>query len=371
MSDRDKDAEILALRHQLIVLQRQLGPRRVSLHASDRALLAALLHRLPRSVLTHLHLVVKPDTVLRWHRDLVAHRHAKRSRPKRTGRPRTGRATPTAARPGPAAPATRPPPGAWPHDRRPGPAHSETRATRFVDAAPALRVARQRAKHRVRASRPCCGRPRRPSRAVHGALPGPAGRAHPAAVHRRTSGGAAGGARLLAAPRRRRGRHRQHVPRQAPALLSRRSARDHRHRRTRLPARAHGPRTRCVIYSPRPGLDPSRCQSVDVHRPSPAGSSAHFVPRPNHHRERNRPWPGSNQRAPDFAYATATRTEPSTPKADSPAAPPPANAPTRATPRSPNPPASTLTQETATSSYGRSRHSRNPRRTLHQRHSTP
>lgn len=29
MSDRDKDAEILALRHQLVVLQRQLGPARV------------------------------------------------------------------------------------------------------------------------------------------------------------------------------------------------------------------------------------------------------------------------------------------------------------------------------------------------------
>jgi hypothetical protein len=28
MSDRDKDAEILALRHQLVVLQRQLGPAR-------------------------------------------------------------------------------------------------------------------------------------------------------------------------------------------------------------------------------------------------------------------------------------------------------------------------------------------------------
>lgn len=39
-SDRDKDAEILALRHQLVVLQRQLGPQRVSLHASDLALLA-------------------------------------------------------------------------------------------------------------------------------------------------------------------------------------------------------------------------------------------------------------------------------------------------------------------------------------------
>jgi hypothetical protein len=30
MSDRDKDAEILALRHQLAVRQRQLGPARTS-----------------------------------------------------------------------------------------------------------------------------------------------------------------------------------------------------------------------------------------------------------------------------------------------------------------------------------------------------
>jgi len=39
-------------------------------------LLAALLHRLPRDVLKGLHLVVCPDTVLRWHRDMVARRHA-------------------------------------------------------------------------------------------------------------------------------------------------------------------------------------------------------------------------------------------------------------------------------------------------------
>jgi putative transposase len=51
ISDRDKDAEILALRHQLAVLQRQLGPARVRFAASDRALLAALLHLLPRDVL--------------------------------------------------------------------------------------------------------------------------------------------------------------------------------------------------------------------------------------------------------------------------------------------------------------------------------
>src|ERR1017187_8578294 len=88
MSSRDKDAEILVLRHQLSVLQRQLGPDRVRFTPGDRALLAALLHRLPRDVLKRLHLVVRPDTVLRWHRDVVARRHARRSRPRHPGRPR-------------------------------------------------------------------------------------------------------------------------------------------------------------------------------------------------------------------------------------------------------------------------------------------
>ena len=51
----------------------------------------ALLHRLPRDVLNRLHLVVRPDTVLRWHRDVIARRHARRSRPRRPGRPRSVR----------------------------------------------------------------------------------------------------------------------------------------------------------------------------------------------------------------------------------------------------------------------------------------
>jgi hypothetical protein len=89
MSDRDKDAEILVLRHQIMVLQRQLGDHRLRLQPSDRALLAALLHRLPMDVLRAMRLVVRPDTVLRWHRNMLARRHAKVSRPKRPGRPRT------------------------------------------------------------------------------------------------------------------------------------------------------------------------------------------------------------------------------------------------------------------------------------------
>jgi putative transposase len=91
MGDRDKDLEILTLRHQIAVLERQLGQRRVHFTTADRALLAALLHRLPRQALRRLHLLVRPDTVLRWHRDLIASRHAARSRPKRPGRPRTVR----------------------------------------------------------------------------------------------------------------------------------------------------------------------------------------------------------------------------------------------------------------------------------------
>ena len=85
VSSRDKDAEILALRHQLSVLQRQLGPDRARFTPGDRALLAALLHRLPRDVLKRLHLVVRPDTVLRWHRDVVARLDAQRSRPRHPG----------------------------------------------------------------------------------------------------------------------------------------------------------------------------------------------------------------------------------------------------------------------------------------------
>jgi putative transposase len=89
MSGREKDAEILALRHQVRILQRQLGGQRVRFEPADRALLAALLGTLPRGMLRRLQLVMSPDTVLRWHRDLLNRRHAVRSRLKRPGRPRT------------------------------------------------------------------------------------------------------------------------------------------------------------------------------------------------------------------------------------------------------------------------------------------
>src|SRR5258706_3496240 len=89
MSDRDKDTEILVLRHQIAVAKRRLGAQKPRFDPSDRALLAALLHRLPKDVLRGLRLLVRPDTILRWHRELIARRHASASRPKRPGRPRT------------------------------------------------------------------------------------------------------------------------------------------------------------------------------------------------------------------------------------------------------------------------------------------
>jgi hypothetical protein len=73
--DRDKDAEILAVRHQLAVLHRQLYGQRVRVGPADRAWLAALLSRIPRPELQNLRLLVRPDTIVRWHRDLSGWRY--------------------------------------------------------------------------------------------------------------------------------------------------------------------------------------------------------------------------------------------------------------------------------------------------------
>jgi transposase InsO family protein len=88
-SDRNKDIEILSLRHQLAVLQRQLDGQQIRFQPAERAWLAALLQPLPRPTLRSLRLLVRPDTILKWHRDMIARRHAAASRPKRRGRPRT------------------------------------------------------------------------------------------------------------------------------------------------------------------------------------------------------------------------------------------------------------------------------------------
>src|SRR5437764_16479 len=83
-------AEILILRHQLAVLQRR-QPRRPNVNWADRALLAALLGVIPKARRQGLRLLVTPDTILRWHRDIVRRRWAARSMRGKTGRPTTRR----------------------------------------------------------------------------------------------------------------------------------------------------------------------------------------------------------------------------------------------------------------------------------------
>ena len=85
-----KSAEILLLRHQLTVLRRQ-QPARPRITWADRAWFAVLISVVPRPKRAGLKLFVTPETVLRWHRDVVRRRWASKSKHKRPGRPPTHR----------------------------------------------------------------------------------------------------------------------------------------------------------------------------------------------------------------------------------------------------------------------------------------
>src|SRR5947209_6998281 len=90
LSDQQKDLEILLLRHQLRILQRKLPnsrPPRVSIW--EKGILAVLAAQFRRCseptgrTLNEALLLFKPDTVLRWHRELVKRKWTFR----RIGRP--------------------------------------------------------------------------------------------------------------------------------------------------------------------------------------------------------------------------------------------------------------------------------------------
>ena len=78
-------AEILVLRHQLNVLRRK-APKRFAFSAIDRVVFAGL-YRLTPGVLDALK-IIKPETVIRWHRAGFRAYWRWKSRP-RGGRPRT------------------------------------------------------------------------------------------------------------------------------------------------------------------------------------------------------------------------------------------------------------------------------------------
>jgi len=81
-SGEQRDIELLVLRHQVRVLQRQV--KRPRLRRLDRLLLAAASKAMPRDQWSSF--VIRPETLLRWHRELIRRRwtYNRRGRP---GRP--------------------------------------------------------------------------------------------------------------------------------------------------------------------------------------------------------------------------------------------------------------------------------------------
>src|SRR5258708_9812162 len=86
-----KDAEILMLRHQLAVAERERPRAHSRLRWPDRAWLALLAGTVPSERLAAMRLIVTPGTISRWQRDIVRRRRARLSRRGRAGRPATHR----------------------------------------------------------------------------------------------------------------------------------------------------------------------------------------------------------------------------------------------------------------------------------------
>ena len=85
--NEEQREKIEFLQEQIRVSQELHGGKRRRLNNDQRRRLAAKGKRLGRSVLRELVTIVTPDTILRWHRELIARKYDGSSR-RQPGRPR-------------------------------------------------------------------------------------------------------------------------------------------------------------------------------------------------------------------------------------------------------------------------------------------
>ncbi|MER7200062.1 MULTISPECIES: hypothetical protein [unclassified Streptomyces] len=90
MSDHDKDIEVLALHHQITLLERHLGTDKPTSRPEERTFLAALLTPLPAQP-PPAAAARPPGHVLRRHRNLMHRQHTQTCQPEKARRPRTVR----------------------------------------------------------------------------------------------------------------------------------------------------------------------------------------------------------------------------------------------------------------------------------------
>ena len=81
--DRREREAIAYLIEENRLLRRQLGGRRLRLTDDERRRLAARAYRVGRAVLREIATIARPDTLLRWHRQLIARKWTYASRPGR------------------------------------------------------------------------------------------------------------------------------------------------------------------------------------------------------------------------------------------------------------------------------------------------
>src|SRR5262245_65838919 len=83
--DRREREAVAYLIEENRLLRRQLGTRRLRLTDDDRRRLAARAYRVGRAVLREIATIATPDTLLRWHRRLIAQKWTYARTPSRRG----------------------------------------------------------------------------------------------------------------------------------------------------------------------------------------------------------------------------------------------------------------------------------------------